>query len=74
MQACATTQRRARPAGTTTWVHVSDAISELLDMLMAEAETAIEQHGGFRGPVRPRQRPWSRMLDEIQAEREGAAA
>jgi len=51
------------------FVHISDAIACFRSELFAEVEEHVERTGGFCGPVRPRQRPWSRMLDILEQER-----
>ncbi len=57
-----------------TWVHVGDAIEEVLDLLLAECEMNAERIDGMRGPVSAAARPWSAAIDQIEAEREGAGA
>jgi len=55
-------------------VHINQGIADFLRDLRAEAEQAVECLGGFRGPVRPPQRRWSRTLDLIERGRhEGGA-
>lgn len=57
-------------------VHVSEPLADVLrwlDGLQADAEARARRHGPLRGPIRPPQRAWSRALDAIAGEREGAA-
>ena len=56
--------------------HISAAVSDFFAALAAEAEHAVEHLGGFSGPIRPAQRPWSDVLDVLDMlahEREMAA-
>jgi hypothetical protein len=43
------------------------------DSLRAKAEAQAEALGALAGEVRPEQRSWSRAIDAIEAQREGAA-
>jgi hypothetical protein len=42
------------------------AIREIIAELRAEAERQAERHGALRGPIKRKQRRWSRALDEIE--------
>ena len=44
-----------------------------LAALRREAEDFAERHGSMRGPVRPQQRPASRLLDRLAELEEQAA-
>jgi len=54
-------------------VHIADAIAHFFSDLEREIQAAIEVRGGFRGRVRPPQRPWSEVLDQVAAEKDKAA-
>ena len=56
------------------WAHISVAIQEALDLLLAECEERAEQIDGMRGPISDAARPWSNTIDRIEAEREEVAA
>ena len=56
------------------WVHVGDAIADFLSSLEIEIEEEVVRTGGFEGPVRPEQRPWSRALEDIESERQDTVA
>ena len=61
---------RPRAAGFT---HIGDIIEIFLDELLSEVEENVDAGGGFRGPVRPLQRPWSWTIDAIEFERQEGA-
>jgi hypothetical protein len=57
-----------------TWVHISAAVKEALDLLLAEAEAHAEKLDGMRVPISAAAKPWSETIDRIEAEREETAA
>ncbi|MHC4340383.1 MAG: hypothetical protein ACYSX0_09260 [Planctomycetota bacterium] len=63
---------RSRPFNTGEPVHLAIVLDEFFRSLQEEVELAIEELGGFRDNVRDSQRPWSAVLDQIEAERQGA--
>ena len=62
-------QGRRRGQG---FVHISEILAEIDFLADLERETLAEaeRHGPIRGRIRPAQRPWSRMLDVLEHERQ----
>ena len=44
-----------------------------IEYLEREVLAELDRLGGTRGPVRPRQRPWSYMLDVVEHEQQALA-
>lgn len=71
---CRAARERATRSPLGTWTHISVAIEEALDLLLAECEERAEQLDGMRGPISDAAKPWNKTIDRIEAEREEAAA
>ena len=68
--------KHARRASQPDFTRLSEIFGELLFLHGAETEalSEAEQLGPIAGPVRELQRPWSRLLDQIEFERQSIGA
>lgn len=55
------------------FTHLRDALDAFFADHFCEAEEEVERTGGFHGPVRLPQRPWSETLDSLVAEQQSGA-